>query len=107
MIGSPRTEGLWFLRGAPFAPPHPVHKDVPAQLLLDLCSFDLETGRVLPQAPWGEELDPLLAFWETHDIPEVRLHAFAAEARVGKGRLLATTLRLDGPIGSVGFHCFL
>jgi hypothetical protein len=102
--GSPRTEGLWFLRGAPFAPPHPAHRDVPAQLLLDLCSFDLETGRVLPQAPWGEELDPLLAFWETHDIPEVRLHAFAAEARVGKGRLLATTLRLDGPIGSVGFH---
>jgi hypothetical protein len=102
--GSLRTEGLWFLRGAPFAPPHPAHKDVPARLLFDLCSFDLETGRVLPLAPWGEELDPLLGFWETHDLPEVRMHAFAAEAQIGKGRLLATTLRLDGPIGSVGFH---
>jgi hypothetical protein len=102
--GSPRTEPLWFLRGAPFAPPHPAHEHIPAPLLLDLCSFDLETGRVLPQAPWGDELDPLLSFWETHDLPEVRLHAFAAEAAVGKGRLLVTTLRLDGAIGSVGLH---
>ena len=44
--GSLRTEALWFLRGAPFAPLHPLHARVPAELLLELSSFDLETGRV-------------------------------------------------------------
>ncbi|MBL8752240.1 MAG: hypothetical protein JNK15_02980 [Planctomycetes bacterium] len=102
--GSPRTEALWSLRGAPFAPPHPVHASVPAAMLLDLCSFDLETGRVLPLAAWHDELDPFLAFWETHDIPEVRFHALAAETRLGKGRLMVTTLRLEGRLHSLGFH---
>src|SRR5262249_44710200 len=77
---------------------------LPAELLLDLSSFDLESGRVMPLAAWHGELDPFLAFWETHDIPEVRLHALAADTRVGKGRLMVTTLRLDGGLGTLGFH---
>jgi hypothetical protein len=101
---SPRTEALWFLRGAPFAPRHPIHERLPAAMLLELSSFDLESGRVLPLAAWRDELDPFLAFWETHDIPEVRLHALAAETMVGKGRLLLTTLRLDATPNGLGQH---
>lgn len=93
--GSPRTEGMWFLKGAPFAPPHPLHARVPADALLELCSFDLESGRVMPWAPWEKQVDPILGFWETHDVPEVRFHLFAFATRVGKGRLLATTWNLD------------
>ncbi|MCU0865054.1 MAG: hypothetical protein MUC36_14790 [Planctomycetes bacterium] len=98
--GSLRTTSLWFLRGAPFAPPHPLHRLVPAELLLELCSFDLESTRLMPWASLRDEIDPVLAFWETHDIPEVRLHLFAGDTRVGKGRLLVTTLRLEGVLGA-------
>jgi hypothetical protein len=93
--GSPRTENLWFLKGAPFAPPHPLHARVPADALLELCSFDLESGRVMPWAGWEKQVDPMLGFWETHDVPEVRFHLLAFATRVGKGRLLATTCNLD------------
>jgi hypothetical protein len=102
--GSLRTEGMWFLKGAPFAPPHPIHARIPRDLLLDLCSFDLETGRVMPWELLKDQVDPILGFWETHDIPEVRFHLYAFDCRVGKGRLLATTLNLDSPVHSLGFH---
>ncbi len=104
--GSLRTEYLWFLRGAPFAPEHPFHRRIPRDLLLELSSFDLETGRVMPWQLLRGEVDPILAFWETHDIPEVRQHLLAFDCRVGKGRLLATTLRLDpaAPLHSLGHH---
>ncbi|MCA8951106.1 MAG: hypothetical protein KDE27_16490, partial [Planctomycetes bacterium] len=102
--GSARTEPLWFLRGAPFAPPHPLRERVPPELLLELSSFDLESGRVMPWQPWRDEVDPILAFWDTHDIAETRLWLHAFETRVGEGRLLATTLRLreSGSIGGIG-----
>ena len=93
--GSIRTESMWFLKGAPFAVPHPLSRRVPQDALLDLAAFDLETGRVMPWDLLRGEVDPILAFWETHDIPEVRLHLYAFDCRVGEGRLLATTLRLD------------
>lgn len=102
--GSLRTEGMWFLKGAPFAPPHPAHELLPRDLLLDLCAFDLESGRVLPWDPWRDEFDPILAFWETHDIAAVRMHLLAGDTRVGKGRLLATTLRLDGDLHTLPSH---
>ena len=93
--GSPRTEAMWSLRGAPFAASHTFWQRVPAEALLELSSFDLESGRVLPWAPWADQFDALLGFWETHDIPQVRFHLLAGETRVGAGRLLVTTLRLD------------
>jgi hypothetical protein len=100
--GSLRTEPMWFLKGAPFAPPHPVHERVPRDLLLELASFDLETGRVMPWDLLKDQVDPILAFWETHDIAEVRFHLLAFDCRIGKGRLLATTLNLDAPPHGLG-----
>ena len=99
--GSLRTEAMWSLRGAPFAPPHALHQRVPAELLLELSSFDLESGRVMPWDHLRDEFDPVLAFWETHDIPEVRFHLLVGDTRVGKGRLLVTALTLD-PATAVG-----
>ena len=102
--GSLRTEPMWFLKGAPFAPPHPVHESVPRDLLFELASFDLESGRVMPWDLLKDQVDPILAFWETHDIPEVRFHLLAFDCRIGKGRLLATTLNLDAPLHGLGYH---
>ncbi|MCA8966879.1 MAG: hypothetical protein KDC48_18505, partial [Planctomycetes bacterium] len=93
--GSWRAEGMWVLKGAPFLVPHPLHRRVPGQALLELAGFDLETGRVMPWDLLRDEVDPILAFWETHDIPEAKLHLYAFDTRVGEGRLLVTTLRLD------------
>jgi hypothetical protein len=92
--GSPRTEAMWSLRGAPFAANYAGQDLLPPDLLLDLCSFDLESGRVIPWQPWADQLDPVLGFWETHDIPEVRFHLLVGTTRVGKGRLAISSLRL-------------
>lgn len=102
--GSLRTEGMWFLKGAPFAPPHPCHTRLPRELLCELAAFDLESGRTLPWDLLRAEFEPILAFWETHDIDQVRAHLLAGETRVGKGRLLATTLRLDGAPHALGSY---
>lgn len=97
--GSLRTEGMWFLKGAPFAPPHPLHTQLPAELLLESQGFDLDRGRVLPWRLLRDQVDPILAFWETHDIAEVRWHLLAFDCRVGAGRLLVTCLDHESALG--------
>ncbi len=94
-----KTDGMWMLRGATFTPPHPLHARVPAELLQELSTFDLESGRVIPWANLVDQVDPVLAFWETHDIPTVRAHLLAFDCRVGSGRLLATALNHDTDAG--------
>ncbi len=101
--GSVRTEHLWLLKGGPFAPAHSVHARVPVDLLLQLSSFDLESERLMPWEPWMGEVDPILAFWESHDIRDVKLHLQAFDTRVGKGRLLVTSLDLRGPWTRPGY----
>ena len=102
--GTLNSESMWQLRGAPFAPKHPLHRSLPSSLLTELSSFDLESGRVIPLQPWLDQVDPILAFWETHDIEAVRMHLQAFTTRVGKGRLLATSLRTNGASGSLRVH---
>ncbi|MBI5850090.1 MAG: hypothetical protein HZB39_03495 [Planctomycetes bacterium] len=94
-----RTDGLWFLKGAPIAPSHAIHAGVPAAMLLELQSFDLETGRAMRGDQLIEEVDPVLAFWDTHDVDRVNRWLLAFTTRVGKGRLAATTLAGDSPGG--------
>jgi hypothetical protein len=93
--GSPRTQSLWLLKGAPFTATYRGTNTLPRELLTELCSFDLESGRVIPWQPWQDQIDPILGFWETHDVPEVHFHLLAGATRVGKGRLLITSLQLD------------
>lgn len=97
--GSLRTREHQYYRGAPFVPPHAFAERVPPQLLYDLQSLDLETSRTLDLAPLLEEIDPLLLVWDSHDVPEVRLYPLVAETKVGKGRLVVTTLATDSVAG--------
>src|SRR5690606_35303607 len=97
--GSLETSGIWFLKGAPIAPPHAIHAHVPPEMLLELQSFDLEVGRVMHGEQLFDEVDPVLAFWDTHDIRHVNRWLLAFTARVGRGRLAATTLNHDSPAG--------
>jgi len=94
-----RSEPMWYLRGAPWAPPHPVHAALPLAMLLQLQPFDLDGGRVMPWAPLQDQVDPILAFWETHDIAEVKAHLFAFDTRVGQGRILASAFDRDSDAG--------
>ncbi|MBM4016392.1 MAG: hypothetical protein FJ293_15690 [Planctomycetes bacterium] len=94
-----KSAGMWWLRGAPFTPPHPVHAAVPADMLRELQPFDLDGERVMPWTVLRGQVDPILAFWETHDIAEVRAHLFAFDTRVGKGRLLASCLDTTSDAG--------
>lgn len=98
------SESLWFLKGAPFTPAHPIHAKLPAQCLLETCAFDLESGRVIPWAPWRDQVDPILAFWEAHDVKDVRFHLHAFDTSVGKGRLLATSLAVGDGTSEFGAY---
>ena len=87
-----KSESMWWLRGAPFAPDHVFHRRVPLPLMLELQPFDLDGERVMSWRGLESEVDPILAFWESHDSDEVRGHLFAFDTRVGAGRLVATSL---------------
>ena len=98
--GAPRTRGLWYLRGKSFAPTqHPLHAVVPAELLRDLQTFDLERPRLLEWEPWRPHVDPILAFWDTHDLDRVDSYVFAFDTGVGRGRLLVHSFHTDSAAG--------
>jgi hypothetical protein len=99
--GSFAVDDLWLLRGGPWFPPHPLTEVAPPQLFVDLVPRDLAPHGVVPLRDLLEHVDPIVAFWETHDLPEVRDHAFVFETRVGDGRLLVSTLdHAHGPAGA-------
>ena len=99
-----RSESKWYLTGAPWAPPHAVHSRLPAEMLIELQPFDLDGGRLMAWQPWLDQVDPILAFWETHDIAEVKAHLFAFDCNVGKGRLVASTFDSGTPAGRYVEH---
>lgn len=105
--GSLRTDSIWFLKGAPFAPPHALNDKLPQDFLIELSSFDLENGTVLHGDAWLDHVDPLLGFWDTHDIAHVNPWLFAFTTRYGKGRLGATVLERSTPAGQYVFSCLL
>lgn len=86
----------WFLRGAPWLPPHALNAELPPELFLDLVVKDLHPRGLLPVGSIFEHLDPIVAFWDTHDLAQVRDWAIAFETRVGEGRLLVSALRHEG-----------
>lgn len=105
--GSLRTDSIWFLKGAPFAPPHALNDKLPRDLLVELSSFDLENGTVLHGDAWLDHVDPLLGFWDTHDIAHVNPWLFAFTTRYGKGRLGATVLERSSFAGRYVYSCLL
>ena len=99
-----RTARLWFLKGAPMAPAHAIHAAAPPDFLRELQSFDLETDLVMNGDQLLAEVDPVLAFWDTHDIDTVNRWLLAFSTRVGAGRLAATTLAEDSVAGRYVFE---
>jgi hypothetical protein len=76
-------------------------------MLLELQAFDLDGGRAMPWQHLVDQVDPILCFWETHDIAEVRAHLFAFDCRVGEGRLLASCLDATTDAGRYVEHALL
>lgn len=99
--GSLPLSDHWFLRGAPWIPPHALSRTVPAKLLLELQHFDLASS-VVPRVHYLAGLDPILMLWDTHDMKEVRTHGLVFETKVGRGRLLVSAIRHGGPANAAG-----
>jgi hypothetical protein len=69
-----------------------LNSTIPRDLLVDLQPFDL-AGPVLPRLdPYLDQLDPLLLLWDNHDAKTTSTHGLVFETRIGRGRLLVTTL---------------
>jgi hypothetical protein len=102
--GQPRSLPLaahWFLRGGPYLADHPLVKDVPRDLLLELQAFDL-AGDVIPDVKYLQEIDPVFMLWDNHDSKQVKTHGLVYETRVGKGKLLVSALRHTGETNAAG-----
>lgn len=93
--GSFRVRPHWFLRGAPWFPTHPLHAEIPAEFFLDLMVKDLHPEGLLPVGGLFDSIDPIVAFWDDHDLTEVVDWAVAFETGVGEGRLLVTAFEHD------------
>lgn len=102
-----KCEGKWYLMGAPFAPAHPLHRLLPAEMLIELQPFDLDGGKLMPWDNLLDQVDPILAFWATHDVDVVQRYLCAFDCRVGKGRLLASSLDNKSDAGRYVEHVFL
>jgi len=96
--GSFKQEGTWFLRGTTWAPPEPkaFFDRCPRDLLGDLQLFELGGETVIRGKLLWEQVDPLLAFIETHDLLTVRPNLLLFDTAVGQGRLIVSALRHEG-----------
>jgi len=96
--GSFRDEETWFLRGMVWAPPAPeaFFERVPRGMLAYLQLFELGGGAVIRGEGLWEQVDPLLAMLETHDLHRVRPNLMLFLTAVGRGRLAVSCLRHEG-----------
>jgi hypothetical protein len=91
----------WFLSGAPYISEHPLTRQVPRDLLLELQHFDL-ASQVVPDINYLENIDPVLMLWATHDLKVVKTHGLIFETRVAKGRLLVSAVNHAGQENAAG-----
>ncbi len=93
-----KTSEHWFLKGGPLLMDHPLVSGIGREFLLELQHFDL-AGPVMRNLSCLDEVDPIALLWDNHDIDHVQSHGLAFEALLGKGRLLATSWRLNNAAG--------
>ncbi|HLN30557.1 MAG TPA: hypothetical protein VK395_22625 [Gemmataceae bacterium] len=91
----------WFLRGGPYISTHQLLNLIPRELLVETQAFDL-AGPVIPDVGYLQQVDPIVMLWDTHDIERVKTHGLLFETRVGKGKLMVSALRHDGPANAAG-----
>ena len=99
--GSFPLRSHWFLRGAPYISDHPLTKQIPRDLLLELQNFDL-ASQVVPEINYLESIDPVLMLWDTHDLKTVKTHGLIFETRAAKGRLLVSAVNHAGQDNAAG-----
>jgi hypothetical protein len=92
---------VWYLRGGPFVARHPVTSTLPRGLLVELQHFDL-AGPVVPDIEYLNQITPILMFWDNHDLQRVKTHGVVFETRMGKGRILVSTLDHSSPTNAAG-----
>lgn len=99
--GSMPLNNLWFLRGGPYISDHPISDLVTRQFLVELQHFDL-AGPVVSEVNYIEQVDPILMFWDNHDIDHVKIHGLLFETRVGGGKLLVSALNHTSSTNAAG-----
>lgn len=96
--GSFKDAGTWFLRGTAWTPrePQAFFECCPGAMLSYLQLFELGGNSVIRGEVLWEQVDPLLAFIETHDLTVVRPNLLLFQTGVGEGRLIVSCLRHQG-----------
>ena len=90
----------WLLRGSLWFPDHPILHDASAELFTDLVVKDLHPVGLLPLDDLFDHVDPIVGFWDNHDLREMKDWGMLVETRVGAGRLIVSALRHeDTPAG--------
>jgi len=97
--GSVKVSDTWLLRGSLWFPTHPLTKTIAPEFFLDLVVKDLHPSGLMRLEELGDQIQPVLAFWETHDLDHVRDSCLVFETRVGAGRLLVSSLNHDNAAG--------
>ncbi|MEM9827176.1 MAG: sugar-binding domain-containing protein [Planctomycetota bacterium] len=92
--GSPVIRDHWFLRGGPVVANHPLVNRIGRDFLVDLQTMDL-AGPVVFEFPLLDQGTPILSLWDNHDLERYRTHALLWETKIGRGKLLVSSL----PIG--------
>jgi hypothetical protein len=98
--GSLDVQNRWTLRGSVWLPPHPLVRAFGREALIDLLVHDLHPTGMIPLKRLFDVVDPIVSFWDTHDIPRVDDYGFVFETGVGQGRLLVSTLPTDGSVAA-------
>jgi hypothetical protein len=97
--GSFLPSPTWMLRGGLWFPPHVLNTQLPHEFYLDLVVKDLHPRGLLRMEEIAEQVTPIVAFWETHDLERVVDSSLVLETRVGEGRLLVSSLDHDSAAG--------
>ncbi len=80
-----------------FAIPHPAWGDFPEADDPHVQFYSMAPDVALDTSAWGDKVRPIFRRLDTRQI---KVEDYAAELLLGKGRLIVTTLRLDGRLGN-------
>lgn len=86
----------WMLRGSLWMPDHPVIEQLGRNFFLDLCVHELHPKGLVPLAELFDRVDPIVAFFDTHDHATVDDYGLLFETAIGSGRLMVSALPLHG-----------
>jgi hypothetical protein len=80
-----------------FAVPHPAWGDFPEPDDPHMQFYGMAPDVVLDTAAWGNQARPI---FQRIDTRRIEVDDYTAELLIGNGRLIVTTLRLDGRLGN-------